>query len=74
MEVGMTSSNPKPPFKTIFFNSENKIIIALLFSILWYTNDEEVDESILGFLSQLYPIINESSKLNIPSYLAQIIN
>ena len=52
MEVGMAPSNPKPPFKAIFFNFENKIIIALLFSILWYRNDEEVDESILGFLSQ----------------------
>ena len=64
----------KSPYKTIFFKHESREIIALLCIILGYKYDEEVDESILGFLAQLHPVSNEISKWNTYVFLAQILN
>ena len=56
------SSNTKRPLGTNLFKPKAKKIISLFCTILGYKNDEEVDESVLGFLSQLQPITSEAPK------------
>jgi len=53
MEARIVSKNQNPPLNTIFFKIEARRIVSLLCSILGYKSNEEVYETMLGFLSQL---------------------
>ena len=66
----MITQSLKPPYKIVFFKSKARNIIALLCTILGYGNDDEVEETILGFLAHLPPFSKESPKWNISTFLA----
>ena len=60
MEHAMITQSSKPPFTTVLFKPESRKSISLIYTILGYKNDEEVDEIILGFLAYLYPTTKEA--------------
>ena len=69
MEHDMITQSSKPPFKTVFFKPESRKSISLIYTILGYKNDEEVDEIILGFLEHLHPIAKEAqNRTSLHSY------
>ena len=56
----MITQSSKPPFKMVLFQTESRKIIMLLCTNLSYKNDEEVDETILGFLARLSPFFQRN--------------
>ena len=64
----------KPPFKTIFLKKTSRKSISLIYTILGYKNNEEVDENLLDFLTHLKPTTKEWTKLNIYGFLDEAIN
>ena len=51
IKAKMGVANQNPPLNIIFFKPKARKIIALFYSILGYKSDEEVDDTMLGFLS-----------------------
>ena len=74
IEAGMVTNNQNPSMKKKIFTPEAKNIASLLCSILGYKSDEEVYETILGFMSSLHPIRVQTQTCITPNFVADIFN
>ena len=74
MEPRMITQISNPRYKNVLFKLEAKKTIAIMCTILGYKNDDEVDETILGFLAHVPPFSKEIPKWNILVFLYQSLN
>ena len=73
--MGVIISTYPSPYETIFFFENYKKSISLICTILGYDSDGTVDDTILGFLNFLTPIVGVMlPKFDLCSYLAQPIH